>query len=346
MKQGSKILFSGAAVIVGLYFLFKGLVYAKPFLAPLVTAIILSLLMMPVSAKLEKWGVKRIYASLINTILLFLLSLGFAAVVSLQLSEFLSDWGAVKERVMPKIQEIEQMVYSNTPIEEQDITLQDSISQQNVGKRAVSFINSFYSFTGDYLLTLIYVFFLLNYRHKFRIFFLKLFPDDKNDEVSKVLGQTASITQGYLFGKFILMVLLAAFYALGMGLTGVNNFIVISILAALLTIIPYIGNIIGFILAIGLGYITDGDTTALIGIIATFTVGQFIESYVLQPYVVGNKVNLDPMMTILVVVAGGIMWGVIGMILSVPLLGIVNVVFGHIKPLQPFAYLFGNNSEK
>ncbi|MBE98568.1 AI-2E family transporter [Flavobacterium coralii] len=346
MKLGSKILYGGAAFLIGIYFLFLCLADGKPFLAPFVTAVILSLLMVPVSAKLEKWGFKRVYASLTSTIFLLLLSIGFAFIVSLQISQFLNDWDKVKERMMPHVEQLEQKVYSNTPIDKQDLKLQDSISAKSVGKRALGFINSFYSFMGDYLLTFIYIFFLLNYRSKFRKFFIKLFPDEKKQEVSQVLGETASITQGYLFGKFLLIIFLTVLYAIGMGVSGVSNFIVISILAALLTIIPYIGNIIGFVLAIGLGYVTNGDTGALIGIIVTFTVGQFVESYILQPYVVGEKVNLDPLMTIIAVVAGSLLWGVIGMILSVPVLAIANVIFGHVEPLKPFGYLLGNNSQK
>jgi predicted PurR-regulated permease PerM len=346
MKLGRKILYGGAAFVVGIYFLFLCLAHGKPFLAPFVTAVVLALLMVPVSKKFEKWGFKRVYASLTGTIFLLLASIAFAFVVSLQIAQFLNDWGKVKERIMPKIEQLEQKVYSTTPINKQDLKLQDSVSAKSVGKRALGFINSFYSFMGDYLLTFIYVFFLLNYRSKFRKFFIKLFPDDKRQEVSHVLVETASITQGYLLGKFLLMVFLAVLYAIGMGVSGVSNFIVISILAALLTIIPYIGNIIGFVLAIGLGYVTSGDTGALIGIIVTFTVVQFVESYVLEPYVVGDKVNLDPLMTIIAVVVGSLVWGVIGMILSVPILGVANLIFRHVQPLKPFAYLLGNNSQK
>ncbi|WP_159799707.1 AI-2E family transporter [Flavobacterium sp. MK4S-17] len=346
MTKGKRIIFTGAAIIAGLYFLFLGLVKAKPFLAPLVTALVLAMLMLPVSRRLEKWGIKRVYASLLNTFFLFLVSVGFVALISLQVQGFLSDWDKARQKIMPHIEQIEQAVYKNTPIEKEDLKLGNSASPGAIGKQAITFINKFYSFAGDYLLTFIYTFFLLNYRSKFRKFILKLFPAEKQAEADKVLKDTAGITQGYLYGKFLLMLFLAVLYAVGMGLTGVSNFIVISLLAALLSIIPYIGNIIGFIIALGLGYVTDGDTTALIGIVATFFVVQFIESYFFEPYVVGDNVDLDPLMTILAVVAGSLLWGVIGMILSVPVLGMINIVFKHVGPLKPFAYLFSNVNEK
>lgn len=346
MALGRKILFYGTALIISAYFLVVGLIEAKSFLAPLVTAVVFALLLLPVSRKFEKWGMKRIYASLVNTFLLFLLSLGFAALISLQLSQFLNDWDKAKQKITPKIEQLEQLIQKNTPIDKKDLKLSDNMSSGNVGKRALSFVNAFYSFAADFLLTFIYIFFLLNYRRKLRRFFLRLFPDEREGEVDEVLGQTADITQDYLLGKFILMIILAVLYAVGMGISGVNNFIVVSILASLLSIIPYIGNIIGFVLAVGLGYITTGETGVLIGIVVTFTIAQFIESYVLEPYIVGDKVNLDPFITIVAVVLGNILWGVIGMILALPILAVINLIFAHVKPLKPFNFLLSNNSEK
>ncbi len=346
MTFGKRILFTGTLFIVGIYFLIAGLVWAKPFFAPLFTAVILALLMLPVARKLESWKINRIFSSLINTFLLFLVSVGFVALISIQIQSFMADWDKAKQKIMPQIEKVEEYIYEKTPISKDDITKQHNEAAGNMGKQAMNFINGLYSFAGDYLLTFIYVFFLLNYRHKFRMFFIKLFKSENKQHVNEVFGQAAKITQGYLYGKFLLMIFLAVLYALGMAAFGVSNFIIISILAALLSIIPYIGNIIGFVIALGLGYVADGDTTALIGIVITFSIAQFVESYLFEPYVVGDNVNLDPLVTILAVVAGNMVWGVIGMILSIPLLGIINVIFMHVKPLKPYSYLLSNSEGK
>lgn len=345
MTQGKKILFAASAFIIGAYFLFAGLVKAKPFLASLITAIILAMLMLPIARKLESWGVKRIISSLLNTFFLFALSVGFMALISVQVQQFVSDWDKAEQKIMPQIEKLENYVYNKTPIDKQDLEKQQESASGSMGKQVMGFASGLYTFAGDYLLTLIYIFFLLNYRTKFRKFIVKLFDDDRKEEVNQALSQSAKITQGYLYGKFLLMIFLAILYSVGMGIAGVNNFIIISLLAALLSIIPYIGNIIGFFIAIGLGYVAEGDSSALWGIIITFTIVQFIESYIFEPYVVGDNVNLDPLMTILVVVMGSLTWGVMGMILSVPVLGIINVVFSHVQPLKPYSYLLSNNKD-
>jgi predicted PurR-regulated permease PerM len=129
-------------------------------------------------------------------------------------------------------------------------------------------------------------------------------------------------------------------YSIGLGLSGVDNFILISLIAALLTLIPYVGNIIGFSLAMVFGYLTSGSTSVLIGIMLTFGIGQFIESYVLQPFVVGDRVKVHPFFTILVVVIGNFLWGVTGAVLAVPLFGIVTVVLLNISASHSLGLLF------
>lgn len=343
MEQGKRIVFTGAAFITGFYFLIVGLIKAKPFLAPVATAVLLALLMLPASRKMEGWGLKRIYTSLLNTFLLFLVGIGFMLLISFQIDSFIDDWDKAEKKIMPQV---EHLLYDKTPLEKKDVEKQSSKVMENAGSQAMDFANGIYNFTGDYLLTFIYLFFFLNYRRKFKKFFIKLFPQQRAGEVKDILTQNAKIAQGYLWGKFLLMILLAVLYAVGMGVSGVKNFIIISILASVLSIIPYIGNIIGFVLAIGLGYLSSGENSALIGIVVTFGVVQFIESYVLEPYVVGDKVDLDPFMTIIVVVVGSFMWGVIGMVLSIPILGMLNIVFKHVDVLKPYSYLLSNTEEK
>jgi predicted PurR-regulated permease PerM len=109
-----------------------------------------------------------------------------------------------------------------------------------------------------------------------------------------------------------------------------------------LSLIPYIGNMIGVVLAVVLGALTSDDVgSALIGIAITFTIAQFVESYILEPYVVGQQVDLNPVLTILGVVAGSAVWGVAGMIIAIPVMGIIKVVCDQIDVLRPIGYLLG-----
>ena len=351
-SKGKQILFYGTLSVIGIYFLFLGLAKASGFLIPLATAIILALLMMPLSRRMERTFINRTASSLINTFIILLASVGFLAIISMQVKTVVDDWDQIKETMKPKVEDFKAFLFEHTPLEEQDLEKSDSgsnvpfmSSDSNAGQKAASFLNQAVGFFGDYLLTFIYIFFLLNYRHRFKKFFLLLFPDSQRKKVKEVIEDSASVTQKYLVGKLILIGFLAVLYSIGLGVSGVSNFILISILAAVLSLLPYIGNIVGFGLAMVFGYLTSRETGVLIGILITFTVAQFVESYILEPYIVGDQVDLHPFFVILAVIIGGMVWGVAGMVLSIPILAIINVVFNHISPLKPFGFLLSQDEE-
>ncbi|MFD2518689.1 AI-2E family transporter [Salinimicrobium flavum] len=351
LSKGKQILWYSTLTILGLYFAFLGLYKAKGFLAPLFTAVFLAFLMLPLSRKMEKTFINRMSSSLINTLILFMISIGFMALVSFQVKNVVDDWPKIKETMSPKIEKLKSFVLEHSPLEKENLETSGSErsipfmgSGENTGKKAATFFNKVLAFFGDYLLTFIYVFFLLNYRHRFKEFLLKLFPDDRKKEVNKVINDSASVIQEYLIGKLVLIGLLAILYSIGLGFSGVDNFILISILAAVLSLVPYIGNVIGFGLAITFGYFSSGETGVLVGIMLTFTVAQFVESYILEPYVVGDKVDLHPFFVILSVIIGGMVWGIIGMVLSIPILAILNVVFLHVSALKPFGFLLSSDN--
>lgn len=382
ISKGKKILIFSTFIIVGLYFLFLGLVKASGFLAPLLTAIILALIVLPLSHKMEKKGLKKGLSSFLNILFLFLLSLGFMVVVSFQVRSFVSDWPKIKETMKPKVEQLKSFVFEHSPMDKSDLqnsgssnsgsssssspgsdgssqnsgvqgnsssglqTGSSSAGSGSVAQKALSFFQKALGFMGTFLLTFIYIFFLLNYRQRFKEFLLRLFPEKRKGEVNEVIHKSAKVSQQYLVGKLILMGFLAIIYSIGLGISGVSNFILVSIIAALLTLIPYVGNMIGIVMAMAFGYLTSGQTGVLIGIIITFTVAQFVESYVLQPYVVGDKVDLHPFIVILGVVAGGALWGVIGMILAIPVLAIITIIFLHVRPLHPFGFLFSQEDPR
>lgn len=353
MTKGKQILFYATLTVLCIYFLFLGLAQAQGFLAPLLTAFILALVVLPLSRIMEKKGVKRGISSFLSVFLLFLISLVFMALISFQIQNFVSSWPKIKDTMEPKVEQFKDFVFEHTNLNEEDLEqsskgasslLTENISNQ--GQRAYSFFAGTIGFLGSYLLTFIYIFFILNYRQRFKEFLLRLFPSEKNEDVKEVIQKSATVAQQYLVGKLILILLLSVLYSVGLGFSGVSNFILVSIIAALLTLIPYIGNIIGFTMALIFGYLTSGETSVLIGIILTFSVAQFVESYVLQPYVVGDKVDLHPFIVILAVIIGGALWGVLGMVLAIPLTAIIAIICLNVPPLHPYGYLFSKTGDE
>lgn len=377
VTQGKRILLYGTLVILGTFFLIQSLVRAQAFLAPLITAVILSLLVLPLCRKMEKGPFNRIWASLLNCVLLMLASLVLVFLLSLQVRSFTNNWDHIIQTMTPKVEELKTYLIQNTPLGaehfessqnsrsqgssqgDSEATASGSSSATNAGKpfsflgmpsnptgKAMGVLSGLTGFIGNYLLCFIYIFFLLNYRTRFKQFLMRLFPKEARKEVKQVIEKSASVAEGYLVGKLLLMLILFVLYSIGLGISGVDNFIIVSALAAIFTLIPYIGNIIGMALAMGFGYLTSGDPMVLVGILLTFTIAQFFESYVLQPYVVGDRVGLHPFFVILVVIIGNMIWGIIGMVLAIPVLGILNVIFNHVKLFHPLAFLLNQKNQR
>lgn len=333
--------------------MFTGILNAKAFLAPLVTALILAILALPLSALLEKTGLGRGFSSFLTTFILLLFSFGFFWLVSFQVRSFVDDWPEIKEAMTPKIENLQNYVFEHTPLTEKD--MDDSMdkegipfigSAQETGTRALGFVSGIFSFLGTFFLVFIYIFFLLAYRAKFKKFIILLFKDEKKKEVEEVVAKSGTVVQQYLVGRLLLMLFLAIVYSVGLGISGVDNFILVSIIAAFLTLIPVVGNIVGFVLAMALSYLTTGETSALIGIIITFSIAQLLEDYVLQPFIIGDKVDLHPFFVILVVILGSALWGVIGMILAIPVMAIITIVSLNVPSLYPYGYLFSKKDPK
>ncbi|HLT08287.1 MAG TPA: AI-2E family transporter [Cyclobacteriaceae bacterium] len=352
-EKRRKLLFDLTLIILSTFFLFWGLYKAQSFLIPIATAVLFALLMIPVSNILEAWKINRIVASLINTMLLLLLTLGFFFLISVQIKGFLEDWDQIVETLQPKVESLENFILTHTPVDRQQLEeykKENDISSLsgsgNGTDAAFRVLQSVFGFTADFLLTFIYIFFLINYRRRFKLFLLKLFPREKQSEALRVIVKTARVAQKYMFGKFVLIIFLTVLYAIGLGISGVDNFVFISILAALLSLIPYIGNIIGFGLAMALGVASGGESGTLLGIVIVFSVTQFIETYILEPYVVGDQVDIHPFFIIVTVILANIIWGVMGMVLVVPLVGMLNVVLKNVDSLKVFGFLLGNGDDE
>jgi predicted PurR-regulated permease PerM len=212
------------------------------------------------------------------------------------------------------------------------------LSLENVKGALTSIVSNIFGFISNLMLILVYVFFFMFYQKKFENALIGLFAKEKREHVREVIGKSSKVAQKYLFGRFILIGVLAGLYMIAFSIAGIEYAIFIALLAALFSLLPYVGNIVGFGLAIGMAFVTGGGTAQLVGITISFAIIQFIESYLLEPYVVGDQVDINPVVIIVGGVLGNIVWGIMGMLLVIPLLGIIKVILDNIEPLRPLGY--------
>lgn len=205
-----------------------------------------------------------------------------------------------------------------------------------------SILSKIFSSLTTFLLISVYIFFMLLYRKKFRNAVLRFVPDEQKEKGKLILSQIIEQARQYLFGNLLLVISLTIVYSVGFSVSGMKSPFTTAFLAAVLSLVPYVGTMLGGFIAFGVAFITTGKMSTLWIVVATYVIAQFIESYFIEPYLVGNRVKVNPLFTILAVAIGGAVWGVIGMIVFLPLFSFIKAVADHVPMLNPVGYTIGN----
>ena len=188
----------------------------------------------------------------------------------------------------------------------------------------------------------VYIFMILFYKPLLLEFISKLFTNDKQAVVSEVLVETKSLVQSYLIGLLLQAAIIATMHTLGLLMLGIQYAVLFGILGALLNFIPYIGGIVATILPMLIAIATKSPIYAL-WVFVLYSVVQLIDNNYIVPKIVASKVKVNALVSILVVIIGGALWGISGMFLAIPLTALVKVVFDRVEPLKPFGFLIGDN---
>jgi predicted PurR-regulated permease PerM len=178
----------------------------------------------------------------------------------------------------------------------------------------------------------VFFFFILKDIDQLRESFYSFVPLSIRVQVRDYLGMIDGVLSGFIRGQIIVALCLAFLYALGLGITGIRFGVLIGVVAGLLFIIPYVGTILG-ILAATLVLIVDfSGWGQVIGVAATFGVAQIIEGYILTPRITGNRVGLNQLETLIVILVGGEMGGLAGLIIAIPAGGILKKTLEFLRP--------------
>jgi predicted PurR-regulated permease PerM len=171
-----------------------------------------------------------------------------------------------------------------------------------------------------------------------------LIPRDHYDTARTLAKESDAVLGGFLRGQMLVMLILGVLYGIGLWAVGLDLGILIGIIAGLLTFVPYLGPtsivVFGGIAAL----VQFGDWQHLAGVAAVFAGGQVIESYWLTPKLVGDRIGLHPMAVIFSVLAGGTLFGFLGMLLALPVAAVANVLlrFAHERYTQSRLYAGDN----
>ena len=347
--MNSTLLDKSVKVLLLIFLAFVLLFYGKPFLVPFLIASLLAMLVLPLCARLEKRMKKGLAILLSVLVLLAALSI-IIGVFAWQVSDISGRSAEIQKNITEKANQVREFATNTLGISEQKqqqiIQQQQQSSTGRMSGIITGFFSSFGGFLTNFIIVMVYIFLFLLYRTHLQRFVLKLVPKGEQGNAQSIMHDVRRVSQKYLTGLALMIGCLWVMYGIGFSIVGVENAIFFAILCGLLEIVPFVGNLVGVGITLLMTLAQGGSSNMLIGILVIYGIVQFTQTYLLEPLVVGREISINPVFTIAGIVGGELLWGIPGMILALPLLGIIKIICDHIEPLKPFGYLIGETKNE
>jgi len=333
-------------IVIGLLALFYILFIGQAIILPIVYAGIIAIVLSPAVDWLTKRKFNRGLAIALVIIGGIATSLFLVALVSKQFMRFTDSFPLLVDKFGELMDTSSAWIsdyfnISPKKINSWIVTKKAEIISQSGAHLGQTLIN-----TGSGLVVLVlipvYVFMILFYQPLLLEFVHRVFKTSQKDKVTEVLTSIKIIIRSYLVGLLLEAAIVAVLNITSLLIIGIEYAVLLGIIGALLNFIPYLGNIIAAALALIVTLATTSSFTYCLLVIVSYSVVQLIDNNFILPKLVASKVKINALVSVVVVLAGGALWGVPGMFLSIPLIAIIKVVFDHIDSLKPWGYLLGD----
>ncbi|AYL97178.1 AI-2E family transporter [Mucilaginibacter celer] len=329
-------------VLFGLILLVYVFAQLADVMIPLAFAAFIAILLNPVSNWLERHKVPKIVAIGLAMLMGAIFLAGLFYFLSTQIIQFGDSLPTLKVKFAQIFASFKEWVAAtfNYSIQKQDQMIKDAMdnSQALVGRTLGNVLSTF----GLLFVLPVYVFLILFYKTLILNFFFEVFSEENSKKVAEVLKETKSAIQSYIQGLLIEMLIVAIMNSVALILLGVKYGILIGVIGAILNLLPYIGGIIAIALPVLMATVTKDGYSTQLGVIIAYIVIQFIDNNILVPRIVSSKVQINALVSIVVVLLGNMLWGLSGMFLSIPFIAVLKIIFDRIEDLKPWGKLLGD----
>lgn len=318
-------------------------------LVPIYFSILLSILLLPITNLLRKIYIPDTMANLIAVILALAIIASVVYFLSSQMAGFLNDIPSIREHLAGHISTLQNWVQQKLHIspEQQKVFIDNA--REGVRSSGSQYIGQTFLTVSEtvmlVVLVAIYSFLILCYRHLIRRFLYAVFKSEHKENLQYVLLESKQIIQKYMTGLVIEMAIVATANSAVLLLLGVKYAIFLGVFAAVLNIIPYIGLIAGVLFTVLVTLGNSSSINQIIWIIVSMEIIHFLDSNFLMTKIVGSRVKINALMTIVGVVIGGTLIGLPGIFLALPTIAILNVIFSQINSLKPWSILLSDDRE-
>lgn len=335
---------------MGVFFLGWAIYIGRGIITPIIMAFFLSIIALPALRWLRGRGLPEglsISLSLLMLIIVLALLIWF---LSSQISTLLADFPQIRANVETHLNTLSEWIGQKFGISA--IRQAQMISEYNdrllawatgmAGGVAAS-VSSMVVFIG---LLPIYIFLMLYYKNLLLRFVFLWFPKENHEKVEESMRETEIIIKSYLAGLLIQITYMTILLGGILLIIGIKHAILIGVIFALLNLIPYVGALIGNIIAVLLTISSTTEVWPIFTVLGTIAVVQFLDNNILMPRIVGSKVKINALATIIGVIVGGALAGIIGMFLSLPVIAVLKIIFDRSNTMKQWGVLLGDEKPK
>lgn len=319
--------------------------FTQSILLPVIFSILISISLFPLARFFERLRLGKAFSAILSVLIAIALISGISWFIVYESIIIGKDASAITDKVLSVLTQGQQWLEDQFGIQRTQII--EKLRQQgeqalgNAGSMISSTFGSIGNTLASTVLVPIYSFFLLYYRDFFREFFFKAFKTTPQRKVDEVLNKIYQVVQSYLVGLITVMGIVAVLNTIGLIALGIDYAWFFGSLAALLMLLPYIGIAIGSILPALFALAVKDSAWYAFGVVIWFQVVQFLEGNIITPNIVGSKVSINPLMAIIGIILGGMLFGLAGLIIALPLIATLKVIFDAIPSMEAFGFLIG-----
>lgn len=332
--------------LLGLVLIVIIIIAGQAIIMPLLLALFISLVLLPFTRFLQRKHVPEVLAIALALLLLIVLTAGIMWFFSIQIAKLIADFPQIKDNVMLHLNALREWVDAKTGFStEKQMTLINEQSSKLINSAggiltgAAASLSSIFVFFG---LLPIYIFLILFYKNLLLRFVFLWFPPQSQGKVEEVMRETETIVKSYIGGLLIQITYITVLLGGALMVLGIKHALLIGILFAFLNLIPYIGALIGNIIGVLLTLTSSQELWPILEVLITIAVVQFLDNNILMPRIVGSKVKINALATIIGVFIGGSIAGVAGMFLSLPLIAVLKIIFDRTENFRQWGVLLGD----
>lgn len=320
------------------------LYFGRDLFVPLAFAVLISFVLYPSCSWMEGKGLARMIAIIVSVTMLMLLLLSVIALLAKQFVDFAKEWPALHQKLTISLQQLSEYLAASFDMSrEQQLRWVSRATDQAAGG-VFNFITSTISFSAISLVMLVlvpvYVVLILYYRNLWVHVLHRIFSGEE-ENIREILSLSVRAYYNFIKGMGIVYLAVGILNSIGLLILGVPHAIFFGFVASVLTFIPYVGILVGSLLPMTVAWLTYDSIWYPVGIAAIFTFVQYLEANLIFPFAVSSRLKVNTLVMLLAIFAGGLLWGVTGMILFVPCVGILKLVADHNPGLKTLAMGLG-----